>query len=168
MGELLENVFSLDGLNLVIWAVYIGYLLASIFYYYQKKVIGGFVRALFAQNAHTPETALSLAELGYHKHPAIRRQLSQPGALRKMVWEVEDKYLTGEDGVLYSAREKALDINVARFYISEERRIQAELRYDNKGNDLLALIMGAALCFVLAVAAIIWLPGILVAATQLF
>lgn len=161
MQGLIESIFNLSGLNLVIWSVYLGFIIASIMYYYQKKVIGGFVRHLMEQGANSPDNALTLTELGYQNHPAIRRELSKNGALRKMVWEVEDNYRTGEDGFLYCAREKALDLNIGKFYVSEERRIDAELRYDNKGTDLFSLIIAAVIFFVLAVVACIWLPTLL-------
>lgn len=161
MEGLIDNVFTFSGLNLVIWSVYIGFMLAMILNYYQKKVVGGFVRSVLNQGALTVENALTLEQLGYHKNPLIRRELTKHGALRKMVWEVDDNYRTGEDGILYSAREKSLDLNIGRFYVSEERRIQAELRYDNKGSDIFALLISAAVFFTLAVVACIWLPTIL-------
>lgn len=161
MQGLLENIFNLSGLNLIIWSVYIGFMIASVMYYYQKKVIGGFVRKVMELGANSPDNALTLTELGYQHHPAIRRELMGHGPLRKMVWEVEDNYRTGEDGVLYCAREKALDLNIGKFYVSEEKRIEAELRYDNKGTDLFALIIAAVIFFVVAVLACIWLPTIL-------
>lgn len=161
MQGLIENVFNLSGLNLVIWSVYIGFMIASVMYYYQKKVVGGFVRRVMEKGANSPDTAMTLAELGYQNHPAIRRELKKPGPLRKMVWEAEDNYLQGENGLLYSAREKALDLNLGRFYVSEEKRIEAELRYDNKGTDLFTLIIAAAIFFALAVVACIWLPTLL-------
>lgn len=161
MDGLIENIFNFSGLNLIIWSLYIGILLATVFSYYQKRIVGGFVRHLMKNGANTPDNALTLAQLGYSKHPAIRRELSKPGPLRKMVWEVDDNYRMGENGVLYCAREKALDLNLGRFYIPEEKRIEAELRYEGKGNDLFAVIISVAVFFVIAVLACIWLPTIL-------
>ena len=161
MQGLIENVFNFEGLNLIIWCTYIGFMIASVIYYYQKKVIGGFVRLVLEKGANSPDTALTLSELGYLKHPAIRKELSTHGALRKIVWEVEDNYREGENGVLYCAREKALDLNLGKFYISEEKRIDAQLRYDNKGTDLFSLIIAAVIFFVIAVLACIWLPTLL-------
>lgn len=158
---LVENIFRLDGLNLVIWAVYIGFMLASILYYYQKKVMGKFVRLVISKGASSPDSALTLAELGYDKDNLIRRELQKSGALRKMVWEIDDNYRTGEDGILFCAREKSLDLNIGRFYVPEERRIQAQIRYDDKGTDIFALIISAAVMFVAAVAACIWLPDVI-------
>lgn len=158
---LIENIFSFDGLNLVIWSVYIGYMLATVLYYYQKKVMGKFVRLIISKGALSSDSAMTLAELGYDKQTLIRRELQKHSALRKMVWEIDDNYRTGEDGILYCAREKSLDLNIGRFYIPEERRIQAEIRYDDKGSDIFALIISAVGMFALAVVACIWLPDII-------
>lgn len=158
---LVENIFRFDGLNLVIWAVYIGFMLACILYYYQKKVMGKFVRLVISKGASSPDSALTLSELGYDKDKLIRRELQKSSALRKMVWEIDDNYRTGEDGILFCAREKSLDLNIGRFYVPEERRIQAEIRYDDKGTDIFALIISAVVMFAAAVAACIWLPDII-------
>ncbi len=158
---LIEQIFSLNGLNLVIWSMYIGFMLATLLNYYNKKVMGRFVRLVIEKGALSADSALTLEELGYSNKQLIRRALQKPGALRKMVWEIDDNYRTGEDGVLFSAREKELDLNLGKFYIPEERRIQAQLRYDDKGSDIFALIMCAVAFFALAVVACIWLPSII-------
>lgn len=161
MDALVENIFNLSGLNLIIWSMYIGILLATVYSYYQKRVVGGFVRHLMAKGANSIDNAKTLSELGYQNHAAIRRELSKPAPLRKMVWEVEDNHREGEDGVIYCAREKALDLNLGRFYIPEEKRIEAELRYEGKGTDLFAVIISVAVFFALAVLACAFLPTIM-------
>ena len=157
----IEEIFNFYGLNMIIWSIYIGFMLATVLYYYQKKVMGKFVRLLVSKGALSADNAMTLEELGYEKQVLVRRELQKHSALRKMVWEVDDNYRTGEDGHLYCAREKVLDLNLGKFYIPEERRIQAELRYDDKGSDIFALIISAVVLFALAVVACIWLPDIL-------
>lgn len=161
MDALVENVFTLSGQNLIIWSMYIGILLATFYSYYQKRVVGGFVRHLMSQGANTIDNAKTLQELGYQNHAAIRRELSKPAPLRKMVWEAEDNHRTGEDGVIYCAREKKLDLNLGRFYIPEEKRIEADLRYNGKGTDLFTVIISVVVFFVIAVLACAFLPIIL-------
>lgn len=157
----IEEIFNLDGLNLIIWSMYIGFMLATVLYYYQKKVMGKFVRLIISKGALSADNALTLEELGYQKKVLVRSQLQKQSALRKMVWEVDDNYRTGEDGRLYCAREKALDLNLGKFYVPEERRIQAQLRYDDKGSDIFTLLISAVVLFALAVVACIWLPDLI-------
>lgn len=158
MDALVENIFNLSGINMVIWCMYVGIVLATFYSYYQKRIIGGFVSHLRKEGANTPDTAKTLEELGYSRHVAIRRELSKPAPLRKMVWEAEDEHKEGEDGVIYCSRETELDLNTGRFYIPEEKRIEAELRYEPKDNDLFAVIMSVVVFFALAVLACAFLP----------
>ena len=161
MEALVENIFNLSGLNMIIWCMYVGIVLATVYSYYQKQIIGGFVSKLRQSGANTPETAKSLEELGYLHHAAIRRELSKPAPLRKMVWEAEDEHQEGEDGVIFCTRQNKLDLNTGRFYVPEEKRIEAELRYEPKGNDLLAVIMSVVVFFALAVLACAFLPTLM-------
>ena len=158
MDALVENIFNLSGINMIIWCMYVGIVLATFYAYYQKQIIGKFVNKLRQTGATTPDTAQTLEELGYLRHTAIRRELSNPAPLRKMVWEAEDEHKEGEDGVIYCVREKELDLDSARFYIPEEKRIEAELRYEPKDNDLFAVIMSVVVFFALAVLACAFLP----------
>lgn len=48
-----------------------------------------------------------------------------------------------------------IDFQTARFYIPEEMRIRAEMRYNQKGTDLVAFIIGI-IVFAIAAAAAIW------------
>lgn len=161
MEALVENIFNLSGLNMIIWCMYAGMVLATFYTYYQKQIIGGFVNKLRQAGATTPDTAKTLEELGYLRHGAIRRELSKPAPLRKMVWEAEDLHQEGEDGVIFCSRETTLDLDTGRFYIPEEKRIEAELRYNVKGNDLLAVIMSIVVFFALAVLACAFLPTLM-------
>ncbi len=161
MEALVENIFNLSGINLIIWSMYIGILLSTFYSYYQKRIIGGFVTHLLKEGANTPDNAKTLKDLGYLRHAAIRRELSKPAPLRKVVWEADDEHKEGEDGVIYCARETALDLNTGRFYIPEEKRIEAELRYETKGNDLFAVIMSVVVFFALAVLACAFLPTLM-------
>ena len=161
MDALVENIFNLSGLNLIIWSMYAGILLATFYSYYQKRIIGGFVQHMMKKGANSIDNAKTLEELGYHRHTAIRRELTKPAPLRKMVWEVDDNHQEGEDGVIFCAREKALDLNLGRFYIPEEKRIEAELRYATKGNDVFSVILSIAVFFVLSVLACAFLPTII-------
>lgn len=161
MDALVENIFNLSGLNLIIWSMYAGIILATLYSYYQKRIIGGFVQHMMKNGANSIDNAKTLEELGYHHHAAIRRELTKPAPLRKMVWEVDDNHREGEDGVIFCAREKALDLNLGRFYIPEEKRIEAELRYATHDNDLFAVIISIVVFFVLSVLACAFLPTLM-------
>lgn len=148
-------------MELVIWCMFIGIMLASVFMFYQKKVIGAFVRALLKAEASDLSSAKSLTELGFARSYPVRSALRGGGALRKLVWESNDNYIENEKGVKYSARQTPMDVNTARFYISEENRIRAELRYSEKGSDIFMLIISALVFLMLAYLAVTFLPDLL-------
>lgn len=157
----MPQVNSMSSLELVIWCMFIGMMLAAIFMYYQKKVIGSFVRTLLKTNATDIGSAKTLMELGFAKNYAVRSALRKGGALRKLVWETGDNYIENENGVKFSARETPMDVNTARFYISEENRIRAEIRYDQKGSDIFMLIITALVFLMVAYLAVTYLPDLL-------
>lgn len=148
-------------MEMVIWCMYIGLMLASVYMYYQKKVHGTFVRKLLEMGANDLDSAKTLHELGYSAHTPIRSALSSNSALRKLVWEAGDNYVENEAGVKISARETPMDVNTARFYIPEDNRIRAEIRYAQKGSDIFMLIITALVFLMIAVLAVNYLPTLL-------
>lgn len=157
----MAQINTTQSMELVIWCMYVGLMLASVFMYYQKKVIGAFVRALLKEQAHDKQSAKTLVDLGFSKNGAVRSALRGSGALRKLVWETEDNYVENESGVMISAREKPLDVNTGRFYIPEDKRIRAELRYSDKGTDIFMLIITALVFLMIAYLAVNYLPNLL-------
>lgn len=157
----MAQINSTSSMELVIWCMFIGLVLASIFMFYQKKVIGAFVRALLNAQASDSSSAKTLNELGFARNFPVRSALRGGGALRKLVWEMGDNYLENENGVKYSARQTPLDVNTARFYITEENRIRAELRYNDKGTDIFMLIITVLVFLMVAYLAATYLPDLL-------
>lgn len=155
------DIFSrADSLQIIIWSFFIGIMIGAVSLFYQKRVIGAFVRALLADGAANPGNARTLEELGYGKNRFVRHALRGGSVLRKMVWEAEDNYTTDENGVRYSARTKKMDINTARFYIDDSNRVRADLRYSAQGSDVLVLLIGVVVFAVAAYALLLFIPYI--------
>lgn len=157
----MAQIVSTTSMELVIWCMFIGLMLAAIFMFYQKKVIGAFVRALLGAKASNEDSAKTLKELGFESNMPVRSALRSGGTLRKLVWETGDNYLENENGVKYSARQIPMDVNTARFYISEENRVRAELRYNEKGSDIFMLIITGLVFLMIAYLAVEYLPSLL-------
>lgn len=149
-----------SSLQIIIWSFFIGILIGAVSLFYQKRVIGAFVRDLLANGAANPDNARSLEELGYGKNRFVRHALRSGSVLRKLIWEAQDNYTTDQNGVTYSARTKRMDINTARFYIDESNRIRADLRYSAKGSDVLTLLIGVVVFAVAAYALLLFIPYI--------
>lgn len=157
----MAQINTTSSMEMVIWCMFIGLMLAAISMFYQKKVIGSFVRALLSANASDQTTAKTLMDLGFARSYPVRSALRKGGALRKLVWETDDNFLENENGIKYSARQTPMDVNTARFYISEENRIRAELRYSAKGSDVFMLIITALVFLMIAYLAVTYLPDLL-------
>ena len=74
----------------VILALALGVILAAVGIFYTRRYPGGLVRALLKAGAHTPEKAMTLAELGYFYSIGIRLNLKRGGVLTKTVVRAGD------------------------------------------------------------------------------
>ena len=157
---IIDTLSSMTNIEVLVWALFIGFVIASFMIFYHKRIIGSFVRALLEKQASSPESALSIYDLGFGKNTFIRNALRSDTTLRRLVWELDDNMQKREDGVIYSARSNMLDINNAKFYIPEENRIRAELRYSAKGTDVFTIIIAVVLFMAIAYAALLLIPMI--------
>ncbi len=154
----LRNISTID---LVVWSIAIGSVLAIICTYYNRTILGGFVRTLINSGALSVESAMTLVEAGYQKNTFVKRALVKRDTFRKIVFEVDDEIIIASEGHSFSARTKPIDLNTARFYIAQENRIMAELRYDNKGADIFGVISSSIMVLALAYVVTLVLPYIL-------
>ena len=157
---MLDYLSSLTTSELVVWSIFIGIVIGACSIYYNKRIIGSFVRDLIAAGACDKESAKTVAELGYAKNRFVRHALRDGSVLRKMVWEVDDNYTSDENGNRFSARTKKTDINTAHYYIDEENRIKADMRYSAKGTDFITLVIAVVVFFVAAYALLMFIPYI--------
>ena len=157
---LLDRISKMSGLEVLVWALFIGCVLGAFMIFYQKRVIGAFVRKLLSAGADSPDNAKMISEIGFAKNPFVRSELRRSGTLRRIVWEVDDNMQTSAEGVTFSAREKPLDPESARFFIPEENRIRAELRYSEKGTDVYTIVLMVILFLAIAYAALFVVPYI--------
>ena len=125
----------------------IGIIVASAMTVHTKRGLGGFVRTLLNENCNSPENAKTLSELGYFQNIAVRRDLKKGVSLGKLVRCCEqDAHSEEEDG------EFVIDPSSMHFYIPEDLRYRAEIRFDQKGSSwksfiitLIATVIGASL-----------------------
>ena len=154
----------------MVLAILIGILLASLYVAYMRTVPGGFVRKLLSLEANTPEKAKTLFELGYFRSPMIRRELIAGNSLR-MVVRYHDPKEAQEDGeddeqdtkthTRTLKTGKKLDFLSVRFYIPEELRYRAEIRFEKAGSGWKFAIVAAIVSVVVAAVICVFLPDIL-------
>lgn len=169
---------------------------------YVKSVPGGFIRRLLSMGAVDEEHAVTLAEAGYRKSAAVRRDLTRGGVLAKLLCRVGDGKRTVAGAAISAEKDNAaqaepkelepalpaavppsengsakavslsekdvpvqsenpvekdnaaqaepkeleprtagVDFEKDRFYIPEELRIRAELRFARRGSGLLSVVL---------------------------
>ena len=139
-------------LSAVILAICAGVILAALYNFYIRQVPGGVVRLLLSRDALSPEKALSAEELGLLEKPFALWELLRGVSLRHTVCAVNDA--EGADG------EQELNAKT-RFYIPEEKKYRAEIRFEQKGNDAMGLVITCVLTAVLGILLIKLIPVVL-------
>lgn len=122
-------------------------ILAALYNFYVRYVPGGVTRLLLEKGATSPETAMTAEELGLLDKPFSLWELLRGTALRHLVATVESEKAPEETA------EREL-----RFYIPEEKKYRAELRFERKGNGVGALIATVIGSAVIAIALIKLIP----------
>jgi len=148
----------------MILAVAAGIILASLMTLYNRRGLGGFVRRLIAEKADSPENAKTLMELGYFRSTMIRRELARGTALRMVVRSPEkEAFENRETKTPKKGIEPAYkhDFMTARFYIPEDLRARAEVRFDLKGSGWLPTLITIAVTVVAASLMCWFLPDLI-------
>lgn len=160
---------DLEQITVTIWVVFAGICCAAFYAYYQRCLLGDIVRAFLSAEAIDPQTAKTLAEIGYGdrlRRVFAERALKNGTALRKTIralYPESTPIRRHKDEILFGQSQKnRSDSNgeVQRYYIPEELRHTAEVRYDAKGTSAATVLVTVAAFFVAAVVIITLLPWI--------
>lgn len=140
----------------IIVGLFAGVIIASLMAIHTKKVLGAFVRKLLSDEIFSEEKAIRLAATGFVTNFSVRNALKKGRTLRCVVkCREEEEHLRATEAARleYEKRKsegEALpdfiptayipDPDSDHFYIPEELKYQAELRFDNRGTTWLAFI----------------------------
>ena len=160
--DALWNYFGFgDGrvsVTLAIWMVYAGVVLGCFIMIRQKRIVGRFVRSLLDANASSPESALTLSQLGYKKSSSIKRYLRGKTILSGMVYEASE---TDESGNFSTTIRSRVNFETGRFYIPEEKNAGATVRFGTHDGHLKWFVVAAVVFFIIAAIAGQILPGLI-------
>lgn len=169
----------LMSLRLTVLGIFVGMVAGCIAMVYHKQVIGGVVRTLIAKGCTDPETALNAAELGYEKNILAKNALRGSVSLRRVVRCVEEESFYAQQSADRQAYEEKLraagarrapafkertyltDVSVDRFYIPEELRIRAEIKFEKKGSGWVSGVLGILGLAIIFFCLLLVLPQIL-------
>ena len=144
-------------IRIIIFGIFIGVLLASLYSIYVKNVIGAFVRKLLSQACLSEEKAKTLGELGYSRNPFVRLALrgSLLASTVSRVCPTEETAAAevggGSEAAAQSvdaepsvtqptnapqkpAKNAKTDPQIVRYYIKEEKKYVAEMRFNARGS----------------------------------
>lgn len=127
----------------IIWAMYVGALLASAAAIYNKKYVGGIIRRMIKTGAVGEDNAKTAAELGINgrleRHVLLKNVTVNKIVVLKNKDTFKLKSYSGFVGgvkklLSLDGREKReIDLKTAEYYIPESVRAKAEIRFDDRG-----------------------------------
>ena len=129
---------AMINIRMIIFGIFAGVLLASLYAIYVKNVIGAFVRKLLAEGCLAEEKAMTLEELGFNKNIFVKQAL-RGSLLASTVIHVEPEPKEGEEGT-----------EAEKYYIKEERKYAAEMRFNARGSGWPTFFF-VLLCSVIAI-----------------
>lgn len=165
---------STMSLAVIIWGLCAGMLVGGILSIYNKRYLGGVVRALLDTEGLSPERAKTLEELGLSSKWGRRRALQDGKVLRKCIAVAnrDQCLIPAKPGKKWSRtlrrfftgsaeKKPKLDIDRARLYVLEEKKYHAQVRYTKKGSSPAFILVGGILLLVIAILATIFIPELL-------
>ena len=131
----------------VVFGVFVGLIIACVLSFLNIQILGECVRRLLSQNANTPESAKSLAELNLRNIWLFKLALRKQGTFRHIVYESPS-----QEGV---------------FYIDEKNIYRAERNYVDRKISLFQLIILVLVLFISMIIIAHFIPEIIGFATNL-
>ncbi len=170
----------LFSMRLMILGIFIGAVVACLAMAYNKQMLGKIVRALINSEANSPESAKTLDELGLKKSYLAKNALRSSSTLGRFVKCVGAEEFYAKQRAEHEALETApategektrktpkykersymVDIDNDRFYIPEELRVRADIRYDKKGSGRLATAIAIIALTIGFIAVLLIMPWI--------
>ena len=133
-------------LTTILWVFVLGFAVATLTVYYNSRFLGRFIRALIAIDATSPESALTMKELGIKPSPALRQALKPEGSFANIVIKTEGN----------------------RYYIAPDKIALAKVKYRTKDTTLLFVLMSLAIILIAGLAFNWLLPDMVEAFNQNF
>ena len=133
---------ALVSLQFVVMAIAFGLIIAFIAVYYQRRVIGSFVRAIRQAEAIDEESAKTLAELGQENNVSAIAKLQKSSSLRALISVCDAE--TTEKGTLI------IDEST-RFYIAKEQEERARKQFGDRQDSLIPIIIGSIILVIVVI-----------------
>lgn len=155
---------------LIIWGIYVGIMLGVLGSILCRIYSNRLIQALLKNGCCTADSSKTLDALGLRKQWLVLHMLKEDSALRRYVLASGDIYLPVKAGklkkfwyekFLRSEIPTKIDWDRAKFYLPEEKRIGAELRFQVEGHPIRNFIFAAIALFAVALFINFALPELL-------
>lgn len=144
-----------DAFKWLVLGIYFGLVIASVVMFYNKTVLGGFVRALDKSGCSSDETAMSVDALGFGKNFFVKLSLKFGNTLRRVVSytaiSAEDGTRVGGNLQETGIKGRFLDLEAVKFYLPESKRDAAVRRFDVKGSKWINIVATAVIGIIVVV-----------------
>lgn len=125
-------------INKIIPAIILGIIIAAIITVMGRRTIGAFVKTLIEKEALSPEKGVTLFETGLFRSTILRHELCRGAFLRKVVLCCEEQAFLDEKGKNVTYK---IDFTKDHFYIPEDLKYRAEIRFNPKGSGWLSVVL---------------------------
>jgi len=151
-------------LELVVWSIFIGIVIAILIIVYNKNILGSFVRYLDRIKATDPENAVTLEEAGFSKNFFVKFALSHNKTYRKVIGMT---YASASDGSVgntekregKSSEKDRPRLEEMKFYIAPGMWGRADAIYMNDGANIIFALIAIAVFLGLALISFKVIPG---------
>lgn len=166
--NLSEN--ALFSFPLILIGVILGIAIALFVNVFTKRVLGELVRTLLAQDVLSAESAKTMGELGFSKNFLLRYAVKGNVSLRRVVVcceeeeflrKQEEERENSPSSKKFRAKSFRIDSQKHHFYIPEEQRDAAAMKFEKKGTSLGAMLILLAILLVLLIVLLAALPTLM-------
>lgn len=168
---------DLINFKIMLLGLFIGLAVASFGIVYDKRVLGDAVRKLLREECLSPESAKTLVELGYGRSATVRHSVRKSVSLRRVVkCREEEEFLRAQEEQRLAHEEArktdrslgrfrevdyVFDLENDHFYIPEELKYTADIKFEKKGNSWFFSILFVVILAILYVVLLVFLPDML-------
>lgn len=126
----------------IVTGLFIGIVISMFYVFYNKMIVGRFVRLLVKNGAVDLDSALTANEINYKITPVLRLALRKRGLL----------------GVFVKSEDDKLKIHERKFYIPEEKIYRAERIYCGRDVDPFMLVVSLMLVLIMYAVVVTFVP----------
>lgn len=149
---------SLLSVRLLVAGIFIGLAIGAFVAVFNKQTLGDFVRKLLREECLSPERAKTFPELDYAAKLSVRRAVRKNVNLRRVVRCREEEEFLAAQGNTKKTPTFRVDPDTHHFYIPEEMKYMADIKFDAKGTTWPSAFAFAFLMIVLMFVVLTVLP----------